>query len=125
MYLWKSGDRYTMWTKRYEKTLEDGTVETYMVDKIRVRYPDRQQCRIMELDTRIISLSTVLYSRKTMKPIVPNKVYYCFAQSFHGGPDAKHDPLGGFCTGQFMNCYGETYKRNVKKLKKDGFSLVK
>jgi hypothetical protein len=101
----------------------DGTVETYTVTKVAVLHPATQQVRLTPMVAQVIPSNVTLINRKTGK-VVKHTHYYTFSQSFHSGPGARGDALGGFCTGQMVECYEETARRNMRKLLRDGFQLV-
>lgn len=109
--IWASRDRYIAWTRKYEKTHPDGTVQVYTVEHIRLVHPRKQQIRYTPFGMRVVDRAVQLYNAKTRKPIKPRSSYYSFAESFYGGPGAKGDKLGGFNTGQFVE---EADARNAK-----------
>lgn len=123
--VWASKDRRTVWQRSYEFRHTDGTVEVYTVDRVAVLHPTSQQIHIKPASgAEVIPASRILVNRKTGKH-ERHAHYYTFGQSFHGGPGAKGDMLGGFCTGQFVSCYEATAQKNMRKLCLDGFRLVK
>ncbi len=97
--LWASGDRYTEWTRTYEKTHEDGTVQVYKVESTRLAHPRKHQIMRTRFGIRVLDRSRHVYDsdRKLMKP---RSHYWTFSESFHGGPGARGDSLGGFTTGR-------------------------
>ena len=119
-YLWKSGDRYTIWSRKYSQTHPDGTRETYVVEKIQVRYPATQQFQKTEMDMKVISNSIQLYNTKSMELLPLRSVHYNFSQSFSGGPGPSGG-LDGFCTGQMIDVYQDKYPQYLAELRKRGF----
>jgi len=100
--LWTSQDRYTDWGKRFELTHPDGTIETYVVECVKVAYPRKQQIMKTEFGVRVIDRYRPLLDGKTGRPVKPRTKYFTFAQSFHDGPNSKRDSLGGFSSGEFI-----------------------
>jgi len=119
--IWKSGDRVTVWSKQYSRTDLDGRVETYTVQRVRVKSPNRQQLRIRNS----VGITRMVVVPRDTHSIAPQTAYYVMSQSFHGGPDAKGDMLGGFCSGREYDVFTETYQKNMKSLRAAGFKLMK
>jgi len=120
--LWKSGDRVTVWSKQYSRTALDGRVEIYTVERVRVKSPSRQQLRIRNIGGNVGIMTVV---PRDSHSIAPQTTYYVMSQSFHGGPDARGDMLGGFCSGRMYEVFSKTYQRNMKILRATGFKLAK
>ena len=124
-WIWASGDRVNLWSKRYEKKYPDGTVHVVTVDKVRVRYPSRQQLTKVGRHG-IVTIGVVPATRKivdaTGRPVF-RTTYYLLMESFHGGPGSKGDPLGGFASGGAVDLFEESYKKQMAKLHRAGFRL--
>lgn len=116
--LWKSGDRVTLWSKKFTRREENGRVHVILVDKIRVRFPSRQQLCKTEFTMTVVPSGRVIRHEGIVKRYT---TYYIFSESFHGGPGSKQDALGGFTTGGMVQCYYPTYLSNLAQLHKDGF----
>lgn len=123
--LWASGDRYTEWGRKYQLSHSDGTVETYTVECTRLAHPRRDQFMRREFSVDVIARDRPLIDRKTGKRIRPRSRYWSFSQSFHGGPAAAGDVLGGFNTGRLVEIVTlRRFNKVVKALLKGGFDLV-
>ena len=122
--LWASKDRCTVWSKTYEKILEDGTVHSMKVEKIKVANPCTQQLRLDRIGIMmVIDASIPLFNKTTMQPVKYTE-YYNFSDSYHGGPNAESDWAHGFSSGRYcIDCFKETHTKNLAKLRKDGFKL--
>ena len=122
MRLWASKDRYTVWEKSYATTLADGTTHYVSVEKVRVRFPSRQQLQKTEFAMRVIPSNIRLVDRTGF---VHNTVYYIFSESFWGGSGSKGDVLGGFNTGRMIEVYETGYRNQMLQLRKAGFKPLK
>ena len=128
MHIWASKDRVTLWNKSYQRTEPDGTIINAMIDKVRVRYPQRQQVYARNLHG-ITSMAV-----RTIDPYnpikyrdgadAPKSIYYTVSMSQFGGAGAKDDgAMGGFSSGEMVECYETEYKKIAAKLRKDGFKV--
>jgi len=124
---WASGDRKTVWVKKFSKRRPDGSVATWMVEKVSVLHPTTQQ--VVKIKRGQLSVMEVypanvtFYNRKTMQIAPKRTAYYVFSQSFHGGPGSSRDALGGFYTGDYAEVFEEAYKENMSFLKREGFKV--
>ena len=121
-FLWKSGDRYTLWSRAYSYRASDGSTSVITIEKVRVRFPSRQHLMKTEFGVRVVPSSVRVISRKTGKAH-HNTTYYTLSESFHGGPGSGRDPLGGFASGRMWEVYEPGYRRHLAQLRKQGFTL--
>ncbi|KKM03993.1 hypothetical protein LCGC14_1768780 [marine sediment metagenome] len=123
--LWASGDRYTEWGRKYQLSHPDGTIETYVVECTRLAHPRRDQFMRRDVCIDVIPRKRQLVDRATGKPIKPRSRYWSFSQSFHGGPAAAGDGLGGFNTGRFVEVVTlSRFNKAIREMLKVGFEVV-
>ena len=121
-YYWASGDRYTASSTVWERTSNSG-VERVTVEEVRVLRPKSQQIFVGPFGPRVVSRSTTLYNKATGKAVKPRTTYWTVSQCGFGGRGTKHDPLGGFWTGQFETYYDQkTVSASVNDLLDAGFA---
>jgi len=92
-HVWASGDRKATKRMKIERTHEDGTVETYLIEKIEPTKP----YEVFMKHPRTGAMETI-HPHIAITPTAPQ--YFEVRQSFHESKPCK-DPLGGFCTGGF------------------------
>lgn len=92
-HVWASKDRKSTEHLRIEKAHEDGTVETYLVEKIEPTKP----FEVFFKHPRTGAMETI-HPHIAMTPTTPQ--YYEVRQNFHQSKPCG-DALGGFCTGGF------------------------
>ena len=94
---WKSGDRKETERMKIERIHEDGTVETYRIDKIETTSHDEvffKHPRTEQMETIHVHLAPITGPS--------SKHYYSVRQSFHQSKRCD-DPLGGFCSGRIWD----------------------
>lgn len=120
--LWASKDRYTDSSERLELTHPDGTVETFIVECVKLAHPRKDQVMKTEFGISVIERSRPLLNGKTRRPIKPRSKYWVFSQSFQDGND---DTLGGFNTGQSITLLDRRkFNTLMTDLDAKGFKVV-
>ena len=119
--VWKSGDRQTVEQERWIKTEPDGTKVTWTIEKVEIINPTEYQVKLDKFGARVIPAYVELVNTKTGKPS-RHSYYWAFSQTFFGGAGSNKDPLGGFASGQYTECYDETAARNKENIQKLGFT---
>jgi hypothetical protein len=103
--VWASGDRYTASNTVYERTHPSGMVERITIEEVRILKPRLHKFRVGEFGPLVVSMNTILYNRRTKKPVKPRHKYWTVSQSGFGGKGTKGDVLGGFWTGSLVTHY--------------------
>lgn len=120
--LWASKDRYTDSGQRLELTHPDGTVETFIVECVKLAHPRKDQVMKSEFGVRVIERSRPLLNGKTRRPIKPRSKYWTLNQSFQ---DGGNDTLGGFNTGQSITILDRRkFTALMTDLEAKGFKVV-
>ena len=120
--LWACKDRYTDSGQRLELTHADGTVETFIIECVKLAHPRKDQVMKTEFGVRVIERSRPLLNGKTRRPIKPRSKYWTLNQSFQ---DGGNDTLGGFNTGQSITILDRRkFNALMTDLESKGFKVV-
>ena len=119
-------EEYIQSEERYQVRQPDGTIETLSVEHYKLIRPTKTKFMRREYGVSVVPASKPLFDTKTLQPSKPLKEYWTISQSFHGGPGAEGDALGGFSSGGHYRHYDKKSITDAKKkIKKLGFKQQK